>query len=766
MKILYRHVLLFLIVALNIFFALSSCHSSGANGEITRDSLIKHAPVLSPEQFIKHTNIEQGFELQLVASEPDVIAPVSMDFDNQNRIWVVEMTAYMPDIEGDGENVPDGKVVILEDANNDGYYEKRKVFLDSLRLPRSIAFVNDGILVAEPPNLWYFQIKNDMPFNKELVDPEFAVGDNVEAQANGLIRATDNWIYNAGSNKRYMKTDTGWVIEKTHFRGQWGITQDDDGRLFYNNNSQNLLGDYFLPGLGNDNSNLQVLTGFNERIVKDNSTYPSRPTPGVNRGYLSSEVDESFKLKRFTAACGPVLYRGTLFGKDYYQNAFVAEPAGNLIKRNILHFNPTNITGEQAYKKREFIASDDERFRPVNLYNGPDGALYIVDMYRGVIQYKLMMTKYLKNEIKQRDLEKPLNCGRIYRVVPKGTRPLKFVMPDSPLELTDLFKNQNSWQRERAQQILVGSKPAMVIEPLKKMVDNPKNFREFIHALWTLKGMHAVSDQELIQWIITSTDTRKLIQLYSALDSVGNLNLKKPFLEKTYSLMKDSAMAPYIAFKSYIFKGYGNDVFDAVVKQLILTNPTSAVVAQAIISNLENQERNYLSRLNKDADISGNALILEALKNVIDHIERSKNVPQAELLKKKYGRGISMFKTTCQPCHGDDGEGIKNLAPPLNNSQWVTGNKEDLISIVLYGLIGPVSVNHKVYDVPDVSGEMPAQINNPEMVEPDLALLLSYIRNNWNNKADDIHLDDIKKVKSKFGGRSKPFTTKELLREK
>ena len=119
---------------------------------------------------------------------------------------------------------------------------------------------------------------------------QYTEGNNVEAQSNGLYRATDNWIYNAGSAKRYMKADTGWVISKTHFRGQWGITQSDDGRLFYNNNSQNLLGDFFLPGLGSNNPNLPGMEGFNQRIVTDNSIFPCRPTTGVNRGYSDTEM--------------------------------------------------------------------------------------------------------------------------------------------------------------------------------------------------------------------------------------------------------------------------------------------------------------------------------------------------------------------------------------------------------------------------------------------------------------------------------------------
>src|SRR5699024_3940595 len=118
--------------------------------------------------------------------------------------------------EGSGEDTPNGQVVVLEDRNKDGLYESRKVVIDSLVMPRSLAMVDGGLLVVEPPNLWYFTLKDDQVTGKTLVDPEYTEGGNVEAQANGLMRAIDNWIYNGGSDKRYRKFGNQWVIEKTH----------------------------------------------------------------------------------------------------------------------------------------------------------------------------------------------------------------------------------------------------------------------------------------------------------------------------------------------------------------------------------------------------------------------------------------------------------------------------------------------------------------------------------------------------------------------
>ena len=414
-------------------FLLQACHSA-ADQAPTIDSLqarkaVPESPVLSPQQSIKQMQIT-GFNVKLVAAEPLVNSPVAMSFDSKGRIWVVEMESYMPDTVGTGEDKKSGTIAILTDTNRDGLYDERVIFLDLLVLPRAICLFEDGILVAESPNLWYYTVKNDKPYNKTLVDSTYATGGNVEHQPNGLLRAMDNWIYSAKSDKRYRKSGDKWLIEKTHFRGQWGISQDDNGRLFYNTNSENLLGDYFSPGLGSANLHQNQVAGYVKSIVDDNRVYPIRPTPGVNRGYMEGVLDDSLHLVNFTAACSPLIFGSHLFGNEYYENAFVAEPSANLIKRNLVNF-AVPVQGKQAVENTEFLASKDERFRPVSLYEGPDGALYVVDMYRGIIQHKTYLTPYLKNEIKKRELTTPLNCGRIYKIVPEDFTQTQVQMPNN-----------------------------------------------------------------------------------------------------------------------------------------------------------------------------------------------------------------------------------------------------------------------------------------------------------------------------------------------
>ena len=144
--------------------------------------------------------VQDGMKIKSVAAEPLIEAPIDMSFDDQGRLWVLEMTGYMRNLNGTNEEDPIGRILILEDRDTDGQADHARVFLDSMQLARSISHVYRGLLYAEPPNLWFVEINDDLtPGKKTLVDPEYARGGNVEHQPNGLLVNVDNWIYNAKS---------------------------------------------------------------------------------------------------------------------------------------------------------------------------------------------------------------------------------------------------------------------------------------------------------------------------------------------------------------------------------------------------------------------------------------------------------------------------------------------------------------------------------------------------------------------------------------
>jgi mono/diheme cytochrome c family protein len=758
MKTLYLSIPLLLIMFAGFFLGeRNSDHYQFALDTIKLEKPFTESPVLSAGESLKAMKIEPGFSIQIVAEEPLVNSPVSVLFDKKGRIWVVEMENYMPDTVGTGEDQPTGKVVILSDRNGDGRMDHRQVFLDSLVLPRAICLIENGLLLAESPKLWYYEIQNDKPVKRTLVDPEYAEGGNVEHQPNGLFRAIDNWIYNAKSSKRYRKVGDKWLIERTHFRGQWGISQDDQGRLFYNNNSENLQGDFFSPGLGASNDNQQRLRGFSENIIKNNRVYPIRPTPGVNRGYMKDILDDSLRLVNFTAACGPVIFNSMLFGKEYYGNAFVAEPSANLIKRNIISEKGYQVAGRQAYTEREFLASTDERFRPVNLNVGPDGALYIVDMYRGIIQHKTYLTPYLKNQIKARNLTEPLSFGRIYKIVPAGKKVRSQTLPSARAQLLPLLNHSNGWVRNQVQQILVDSKNKSLESALRTMLHNRVKTQSAIHALWTMEGLGVLRKTDVLPLLNEKNWTLRA-QALSVSPSVINKENYREFLGKFNRMLSsnDTLSAPYLAFLAGKIHTFNPAAARSLLISVSKKYPDNIFIADAVISNLKNQEAGFYDELKADTSHA----ISRQLKKVMDDLKKkSAGSPD---LSKEYPKGLALYRSVCQTCHGPEGNGITGLAPPLNGSDWVKGDKSRLAKVVLYGLSGPITVSSKLYKAPEISGEMPGIAANSNFSDEEITQVLNYIRNAWTNKADKITKEELAGIRLKYKGRQQAFTEEEL----
>lgn len=705
--------------------------------------------------------VEDGFEVELVASEPLVVAPVAMTFDNRGRIWLAEMEGYMPDTLGTGEDAPVGRIVILSDGNGDGRMDDREIFLDSLVMPRALCLVNGGLLVAEPPKLWFYEIKDDKPGSRMLVDSAYAEGGNVEHQPNGLFRGLDNWIYSAKYDWRYRRRPDGqWLKEKTHFRGQWGISHDDWGRLYYNDNSSNLSGDYFPAGLGAGNPNQRRVAGYGETIVADKRVYPIHPTTGVNRGYMEGILDSTGRLVNFTAACGPLIYRGGLLSG---MNAFVAEPSANLIKRNVLNTEGFRVIGKQAYQGREFLASDDERFRPVNLNDGPDGSLYVLDMYRGIIQHNTYLTPYLKSEIAKRNLTLPLSMGRIYRVFPQDAKRTAVAIPGNTDSLISLLGHSNGWVRDQAQRTLIDRQATDAVPGLRDLLKKDNEPLQTVHALWTLEGLGQLTLDD-IRVVMERPQWEVRAQALAALTSLKNTiapNQLVDFLNGAIS-QQDTMLAPYAILAMASLSGKRFPEITPLSEKLAERYANDPYVSDALISGLSGHETTYLHEIARRR-VDTATILHRRLTAVVDEInEKSKGEDQA-LLAKRYPKGAVLFQTACQPCHGEDGRGVSPIAPPLAGSEWVRGNKQRLMSLVLYGLTGPVEVAGHTYETPEVSGEMPGIAHNPAIEDDELANLLSYIRNAWgNNVGDSVLPEDLGAIRSRFGDRAEPFVQSEL----
>ncbi len=439
----------------------------------------------------------------------------------------------------------------------------------------------------------------------------------------------------------------------------------------------------------------------------------------------------------------------------------MAEPSANLIKRNRLSFSGDVVSGQQAYAGMEFLASTDERFRPVSLYDAPDGALYIVDMYRGIIQHKTYLTPYLKGEIGLRHLTQPLHHGRIYRVVPKGTKPGGGApLPTSAEELVTALSSSNGWVRDYAQHALIDGRMVSVEAELRKAVAG--GGLGALHAFWTLEGLGKLKHEDVMA-AMHGTDSELRRQSFAAVRSVLSTSNYKSFFSAFEKMISrgDTSLFPYIAFQGQFLKGLDNAASERLLLKLVVAKPDSRYLADAVISGLEDEEeafkREVLSMV-PDTAMSIHKRLNVALKNA-ESERANANAQQAAIL---YPKGASLFGTICQTCHGVDGNGVQFLAPPLNKSEWVTGSKEKLIAIVLYGLSGPVEVNKHLYKAPEISGEMPGIGYDESFSDTDIAELLSYIRKLWENDAGPVREQEVNEVRKRFAKRERPFTVEEL----
>lgn len=451
--------------------------------------------------------VHPDFTVELAAMEPVVLDPVDLEFDAAGRPYVIEMPDYPFATDGGG------RLVRLDDADGDGYYESRHVVAEGLPMADSLLAYGDGFLVAAPPELvWVRDTDGDGTADRrEVILGGFAVG-NPQHNFGGLTYGLDNWVYasNGGNNGRVFAPEhpeeklnlrsSDFRVDVAnkraeligHSTGGFELAIDDYGRVFGTHNLIPISHLVFTGGYAegvfgpSDGALTPIANDTENGLVR---IYPI--------GKQETRVNHPEQSGYFSGACGITYYGGGAFPADFNGNMFIMDVVLNLVHRRQLEPSGTTFVAERADAKSEFLTSTDRAFRPVNATVAPDGALWIVDMHRDVIEHP----EWIPDEIEVNlDLDAGKQQGRLLRITPKSGLPS--AAPDfsreNPAKAVAALAHPNQWWRTTAQRLLVEWEAASQAPALKEMLRNDESAFARLHALWTLSGLGALTDDDIL----------------------------------------------------------------------------------------------------------------------------------------------------------------------------------------------------------------------------------------------------------------------------
>ncbi len=456
-------------------------------------------PPRSPEESLKCIHVKQGFTVELVASEPLVQDPVWFDWDASGRLWVVEMADY-PFHEYKGKTY-EGRIKILEDTNRDGIYDRSTLFLDGLTYPTGLATWQNGVFVASVPEVCFAQdTDGDGRADKRAaILTGFAEG-NPQHLVNGFSWGLDGWYYGAngdsGGKVRAAGSGGEYDLSGRDFRfdprtgtfalqagkSQYGRWRDDFGNWFGNNNSS-LGWHYFLDERYLARNPRLAVPTLRRTLNSDKHVFP------VSAGLRRFNWPDA--INTLTSGCNPIPYRDNLFGASYISSIFICEPANNLVHHEIVTPDGISFRSERAKDEQstEFLASEDNWSRFTMARPGPDGCLYIADMYRLVLEHPQWIPQQMLDHL---DLRAGEDTGRIYRVKPSGgaLRGVPDLSSMDTPQLVESLASSSGWVRDTAQRLLFERRPSdaqAALEQLWGQDSLPAASR--VQVAWTLHGL-------------------------------------------------------------------------------------------------------------------------------------------------------------------------------------------------------------------------------------------------------------------------------------
>jgi putative membrane-bound dehydrogenase-like protein len=462
-------------------------------------------PALSPAEALGAFRLGPGLSIELVAAEPLVASPVAIDFGGDGRLWVCEMRDYPAGL--DGHWKPGGVIKVLEDVDGDGRYDRATTFLDGLPFPTGVMAWRRGALICAAPEILYAEdVDGDGKADRrEVLFRGFAT-ENYQARVNGLSYGLDNWVYgangliggairgmatgrevNIGGRDFRIRPDTG-AMEPAAGLTQQGRVRDDWGEQFGGNNSISIqhypLPDHYVRR--NPRAAAPPPAVYVPRDADSHRVFPASRT--------LARFNQPQSANRITSACSPLIYRDAWLGAEYAGNAFVCEPVHNLVHREVLTPEGVTFAGHRAREEQasEFLASTDNWFRPVQVRTGPDGALWVVDMYRFVIEHPRWISP---ERLAALDVRAGADKGRIYRVH-DSKRPPRRVPRLDGLATPDLARaldSPNGTLRDNVQRLLVHRGDHAADDVLMALARTSSRPETRMQALCTLEGLGALT---------------------------------------------------------------------------------------------------------------------------------------------------------------------------------------------------------------------------------------------------------------------------------
>lgn len=579
------------------------------------DLLGDNPPPKNPNAALRSMQVRQGFSIELVAAEPLVADPIYFDWGLDGRLWVVEMADYPLGLDDRGK--PGGRIRLLEDTDADGKYDKSTLFLDGIPFPTAVMPWRRGVLVSAAPSIFYAEDTDGdgKADRREVLFTGFVEG-NQQHRVNGFVWGLDNWIHiangDSGGRIKSLKTgktiniagrdlrirpDTGEIDTQTGY-SQFGRFRDDWGNWFGCNNSNPIthfvLADEYLrrnPHYAAANPRVTIASTGNTRI------YPISRVLSHWEGYRRPGPGQPH---RFTSASGTRFYRDDLFGSTFSNNTFTCEPVHNLIHRRVLLPQGATFTSRRVVGglQQEFVASRDSWFRPTLARTGPDGALWIADMYRLVIEHPTWINDAAEKKL---HLRAGHDRGRIYRVVPKNSprRKIPALAEFSTKQLVAALDSPNGWQRDQAQHSLVERQDQAAIPLLKKLVSGHSRPLTRLHALCSLDGLGAVEAKLLV---VALKDEHPGMRRHAARLAGSMKSIPDALAKSLAALVDDADVHVRIEVAQALGQCHQPSAVGALAKMLTAKGQDPHVTATAMSSlNKENVGTVVLSRLEHGA---------------------------------------------------------------------------------------------------------------------------------------------------------------------